>query len=222
MKERPILFSAPMVRAIIEGRKTQTRRVVKPEWWRCLDPDDATDRESAVAMCPYGVPGDRLWVREAWRTSEKLDSNNAREIAAKCEDAGYYAPWAPVEYLVDGERHNWTGPEWGNPGRVRSARFMPRWASRITLEIESVRVERVRDISEGDAEAEGTSFCEACGDCGWINSGPDGGYQCSDSRCGESNIDGFHRAWDSINAARGFGWDANPWVWALEFRRVTA
>jgi hypothetical protein len=192
-----------MVRAILDGRKTQTRRVVKPEWWRCLDPDDATDRESAVAMCPYGVPGDRLWVREAWRTSEKLDKSNATEIAAKCADAGYRAPWSPIEYLVDGERRNWTGPEWGSPGRVRSSRFMPRWASRLTLEVVSVRVERVRDISEYDALAEGVS--------GWVY----------DERC-ETARDGFRVLWDTINAARGFGWAQNPWVWVLEFRRVTA
>jgi hypothetical protein len=96
----------------------------------------------------------------------------------------------------------------------RHARFMPRWASRITLEIESVRVERVKDISESDAIAEGVEVVP--GEAAYRDYALGPNTWCNDAR------GSFQTLWDAINAARGFGWDANPWVWVLEFRRVTA
>lgn len=216
MKERPILFSGPMVRAILEGRKSQTRRVMKPQpvyahgmTKPTKETLEALDNVAAAAIramtpttdCPYGVPGDRLWVREAWKTRSGLDDFNATEIAKKCLDAGFAKPGAPILYLADNHGVMWSendAADLGPWGRVRSSRFMPRWASRITLEITDVRVQRVQEISEDDARSEGV-------------------YQ-------ETFVPSFRIAfgtlWDSINAKRGFGWESNPWVWALSFKAV--
>jgi len=212
MKERPILFSGEMVRAILEGRKTQTRRVIKPhpplsEWgitkpWsvsafqvgRLFCP--GTTREY---KCPYGEPGDRLWVRETW---------------AYCSKCSHKQPEKPegVIYKADGDGFSTChvcDPKSMQPDyRWRPSIFMPRWASRITLEVKDVRVERVQDITESDAEAEGCTPWE---------------YQHVDPGTGEhlgnelSYRLGFHYLWDSINAKRGYGWDTNPWVWVVEF-----
>jgi len=185
MKERPIIFSASMVRAILEDRKTQTRRVIKPQptgelagiagvkvgflkyepryIWR-----DEHGELTKWLRCPYGDPGDRLWVRETrWR-------------------GGGYAATDP--------------PNLANEGKVPSI-FMPRWASRITLEITGVRAERIQDISMHDALSEGAEPLH------------------SDFHDGSHCIGWFKRIWDSINAKRGFGWDANPWVWVIEFKK---
>lgn len=221
MRERPILFSSPMVRAILAGTKTVTRRVVGVD-----EPAELVAVKDGAAFfrrpddpacglrvpCRYGVPSDRLWVREAWRTSVKLDARNGTEIAKECLDAGYHRPWAPIEYGADGARHDWNGLDWGDPGRARSARFMPRWASRITLEVLSVRVERVQEITEEDARREGARQYGGEGAVYESLLGP--------GTWNESARGWFAELWESINAARGFGWDANPWVWRVEFRRV--
>jgi hypothetical protein len=179
MKERPILFSAPMVRAILAGTKTQTRRVVtvrrgevpgefSPEieyQMRCQHIDSL----AAVGIrCPFSV-GQRLWVRETWRLPNG-------------------APKGWVDYRADDER---TGFKW------RPSIFMPRAYSRIDLEVTEVRVQRVQEISDGDAYAEGISGCDWMGD-------PVGEYA---------------KLWDSINGKRA-PWASTPWVWALTFRRV--
>ena len=222
MKERPILFSAPMVRAILDGRKTQTRRIVKPQphttttafrdipdtcyWYGAIH----TENDFGIEFhpdpahgdwkwkCPYGVPGDRLWVREAWKTAQIHDHLSPCQMIRACRDAGWKSgkAWAPIEYLADGHRENWeTFPV--ETGRCRNSRFMPRDYSRITLEVTDVRVQRVQEISEEDARAEGRSL---------IMDSPSG-Y--------------FPETWDSINAKRGFGWASNPWAWAISFRRVS-
>lgn len=212
MKERPILFSGPMVRAILEGRKTQTRRAAK-EFAGRDDLDAILGRFPNQRGCPHGEPGDRLWVREAFRLTSDFDGDSPTRVGERCLDAGYRAPWAPVRYEVDGAERDW---RWvGTPpghevtaGRARASMHMPRWASRITLEITGVRAERLQSISESDARAEGVTIEDhhMRGYCGGAFRPP--------------SIRAFHDLWDSLNAARGHGWDANPWVWVIEFRRI--
>jgi len=179
MKERGILFSGAMVRAILSGAKTQTRRVAK-DWT-----DDGTRvcREQN-APCPYGGPGDRLWVRETWCYA-CIDHGSAAAMGNRADyRADHAAGFAPC-----------------NPWRPSI--HMPRWASRITLEIVAVRVERVQDIDTLGAAAEGTPDLRTT-ENGW------------DLR------DCFVHLWDSINGKRpGCAWRANPYVWVVEFRRMT-
>jgi hypothetical protein len=203
-----------MIRAILVGTKTQTRRLVNPgkyvlptdigPWVFAMDGGGfgGLSRETnggvsvfPLPRSPYGVPGDRLWVREAWKTAQSLDDDDATSMAKQCvEEAGYESPWAPVEYSADGERRDWTGA-FGETGRQRLARFMPRWLSRITLEVTGVRVERLKDISEDDARAEG----------------------CQDGANDPRAL--FEALWDSINGAKG-PWASNPWTRVVSFRRL--
>lgn len=229
MKERPILFSAPMVRALLAGTKTQTRRVVQQELRPLAEGSDGYSfdhkginyrvnaRHTTVGawaqllqFCPYGRPGERLWVREAWRTAASLDHLNAQGIADAAAAAGHDKPWAPVQYEADGARLNWQG--FGNghdpavPGRYRHGRFMPRWASRIALEVNEVRVERLQDISEADAVAEGC---------------PQPPHLRITRPDRDDSARGWYRdLWGQINGAGS--WDANPFVWVVEFRRAAA
>lgn len=235
MKEKPILFSAPMVCAILEGRKTQTRRVIEsrstkhPEivfvddgggWWPYLSDDGEShvvDEGEITCPCPYGRVGDRLWVREAWRVPVSLNDLSGEQIAEKCLAAGYSRPWCPTQYEADGARaseKDWrefgSHPSTEVPGRYRHARFMPRWASRITLEVTGVRVERLQDITEQQALEEGIKQC-------------DGGawdYLANDWAQGYSPRGSFGSLWQSLNGAGS--WYANPWVWVVEFKRVDA
>ncbi|ABO57458.1 hypothetical protein LA345_00745 [Burkholderia vietnamiensis] len=213
MKERPILFSGPMVRAILEGRKTQTRRPVKsqpPAETRDVftfhHPDPRThfwafDVGSLLDWaqpCPYGEVGDRLYVRETWQHS----NHPFGPYDADCL-VFYRADYLDDPQGPDGEK----SPE-GKYRDWRPSIHMPRAASRITLEITGVRAERLQSISESDARAEGVTIEEhhMRGYCA-------GAYR-------PPSIRAFHDLWDSLNAARGHGWDANPWVWVIEFRRI--
>ncbi|EKS9798268.1 MULTISPECIES: hypothetical protein [Burkholderia] len=231
MKERPILFSGPMVRAILEGRKTQTRRVAipkrsyvdfigggpkdGPDWndpacWGFEDPNTGFwwalrgDEQCNQLPYPHGNPGDRLWVRETWkpRTSHScsLDTCDCSDIWVDYQAAGDGVYFAERE--IDEE---WTMPDAAIKGRWVPSIHMPRWASRITLEITAVRAERLQSISWEDAIAEGIR----------------------DPRRAARRVDPvegcvaqFRQLWDGLNAARGHGWDANPWVWVVEFRRI--
>lgn len=196
MKERPILFSGPMVRAILEGRKTMTRRVVK-------DHHVATQfgpwlPDGGQVVSPYGIPGDRLWVRETWLVLDRdgwWDSSAGKTELMK---VGGLPRVNAVAYRsqCDSESER-IRKEYGY--KWRPSIHMPRWASRLTLEIISVRVERLQDIDDTDAEREG---CDG-----------------SDMIPGYS-INQFHSLWDSINLKRGYGWDANPWVWVVGFRSL--
>lgn len=219
MKERPILFSAPMVRALLEGRKTVTRRLVKnPEYFGCLTGDCPHERQqecdqAVAADCPYGQPGDRLWVREAWRVPISLDDLSGKQIADKCLDAGYRNPWCPIQYEADSARtseKDWRefGPHPNTqvPGRYRHARFMPRWASRIMLEVTGVRVERLQAISDADAIAEG------------IIRDRDGWRGAPDLPWFASPVATFRSLWESINGSGS--WDDNPLVWVVKFQRI--
>lgn len=229
VRERPILFSAPMVRAILDGTKTQTRRPVKGLALEWLAPNMLTPEFVALpgnGLCPYGAPGDRLWVREAWSAQYsypleyrgdhlawhhqtppawRLGTNAIR--THYCADRSAYDVCDYGEQGIDLVRipmHDNNTPRW-----VPSI-HMPRWASRITLEVTDVRVERLQEISEADAQAEGVErhFDEGV----W--------YYGPFERGTASAVDAYRILWDAINAKRGHGWVTNPWVWVVSFRRV--
>ena len=221
MKERPILFSGPMVRALLAGTKTQTRRILKLKpGFDFQERDDGRlwpwaehpDRCDDVWMpSPHGQPGDRLWVREAFRFPASLDGLSPSECGEKALDAGYRTPWAPTQFEADSTRTGeWRGfdtpPAETKPGKLRPGIHMPRWASRITLDIKAVRIERLQDISEQDAAAEGVAT--------WAP-----GALSPDSLNADPS-DQFRWLWCSINGPDS--WDANPWVWVVEFARAQA
>lgn len=221
MKERPILFSGAMVRAILAGEKTQTRRVVKPQPARVVEVGGAyfsDDHSSARIHCPYGQPGDRLWVRETWQTGMGADGPQITYKATP--DYFPIDAWdGPDEGI--GPSFNYDkcpGATWhtnlsdliaGAEGNWRPSIFMPRWASRITLEITGVRVERLQNISEADARAEGAKSMDIVT-----------GRQTLDPNSRQGSYIAHYRAiWDSINAKTA-PWASNPWVWVIEFKRA--
>lgn len=192
MRERPIIFSAPMVRAILSGAKTQTRRIIKPQPTPCIGGGiNWYDKgrsfigspENFRSYCPYGKPGDRLWVRETWGAWPHMLGGVQRES---------------LRYRADGEYQNEHGAR-----RWRSPIHMPRWASRITLEITDVRVERLQDISGMDAKREGVSVPAHL-----PHDGADLDYARRE----------YRRLWQSINGPGS--WETNPWVWVIEFKKL--
>ncbi len=198
MKERGIIFSGPMVRAILDGRKTQTRRVMNPQPDTCKV--NVRNIPTGYLACPYGLPGDLLYVKETWAV------DSAKIVHYRASEAS-----PPKEKLSSGRevRTIW-----------RSSRFMPKWAARLWLRLTEVRVQRVQDISHEDCVAEGVyrDILPRCGDhpdleC-WVW-GPVPAHAYVASR------EAYEALWDAVNANRGFGWDENPWVWALTFERVT-
>ena len=199
MKERPILFNGAMVRALLEGSKTQTRRVVKqldPEKGAVTTGNDGTPMGvcwaygGSVIYCPYGRPGDRLWVRE---TFAYLGTNKRGPHAYRAD-------------TYDGERIRVDAP-W------KPSIHMPRAASRILLEIVSVRVERLQDISAADAKAEGIEPHEVRQFAIYGATPAERAAIYRDAAVGP-----YQRLWRQINGAGS--WDANPWVWVVEFKRV--
>ena len=195
MKERPILFNAPMVRALLAGTKTQTRRIVKARDLEWMDVHQGLREPDNAERCPYGQPGgDRLYVRETWAAPHAYDHLSPRLIPQD----------ARIHYAATEDRG---GLLW------RPSIHMPRWASRITLEVTGVRVERLQDISEKDAIAEGIERTEDFFGCPcWRDysepEGPDA------SVCPDDPIGSFQTLWEST----GGDWDANPWVWAIDFK----
>jgi len=196
VRERPIIMHAESVRAILAGRKTQTRRVVTPQPVGLTSPWRGANLSVGGRdhRCPYGAPGERLWCRETWMCDE---------YGRRHQSAGM------VHYRADAE----------SMGAWRSPLFMPRWASRLTLEVVDVRVERVWDITPLDAYAEGCG-CDECVVCNGT-----GDYD--GAACGECDGEGrireranYRRLWDALNAKRGYPWASGPWVWVVEFRRV--
>jgi hypothetical protein len=227
MKERPILFSGPMVRAILEGKKTQTRRVVRPQpilkpcadekvghawhwkkgrreaiWWEKI----ATPM-SMLQHCPYGGPGDRLWVRETWYSVAENDQLKPTKMPHGPNSEQHWGYVAGLYNKFSGKVGKPGKPQWA--GKTRASIHMPRWASRLTLEVTGVRVERLQDITEDDIVAEGISLIKGKG---WHNP--------VDNRCYPRAEWAFQYLWDSINAKRGFGWEVNPWVWVVSFPRM--
>ncbi len=192
MKERPILFSGPMVRAILEGRKTQTRRIVKQCHMVMDHGEDAAGQcinagyIPCFPLCPYGHRGDRLWVRETWTCVHGVPS--AGGVPHPDDFVRYRADEGPGEQVITDVRC------W------HPSIHMPRVYSRILLEIVAVRVERLNEISGTDCIAEGIIEADA-----------------------PQYVFGLHEAyrdlWESINGAGS--WTENPWVWVVEFRRVT-
>jgi len=219
MTDRPIIYSGSMIRALLAGHKTQTRRVLKPQpEWNPLWQEDCG---IAVLNPRYGGPGDRLWLREAWRSLDRLDPMNATQIAQQCvEAAGFPKPWAPIQYEADGAQDNWLADPHSfgtKPGRYRHARFMPRWASRITQIVTDLLVEQVQDISEEDAWAEGVChFAESLDDGpGWDGLGTEDRRALVVEQFG-SGRNAFRCLWDSLYDADPVrGWKANPWVWRI-------
>lgn len=232
-KERPILFSAPMVRAILEGRKTQTRRIlrVQPLDVLSMKGDKAgiewvglmkrkPEAKGLVFRCKLGQPGDRLYVKETFRVSAKHDALPPRSLPF---DRGMSIAYAAGGMMC---RDEVGGPYVSHPndelydadwmGKTRVSIHMPRKASRITLEIVRVRVERLQDISYEDALAEGVSdfrgliepecqHGETADECARRLHWPQRSYR---------------QLWESINGDGS--WEANPWVWAIEFKRIEA
>jgi hypothetical protein len=211
ISERAIIFSAPMVLALQSGRKTQTRRIVKPQpfeydgafsWkghsWGALSGAPKTPPAS-----PYGVAGDYLWVRETWRPVErKTDMVDGIQFAADEAFVPIANTAAAAEQWVVAANND-------HSGRWRSPIHMPRWASRITLELTGVRVERLQDICWSDIRAEGIDCPEH--DC-------PSGFCCSEC---PSLRHAWSVGWDNINGARA-SWASNPWIWALTFKRRMA
>ena len=260
MKEHPILFSALMVREILEGRKTQTRRVVNPqpvgekcgdsayyEWAEALaescnqypTADAVHEKSNSIRShkrifpfrnpegrlfspsCLYGRPGDRLWVRETLEVVSNWGTIHYAADNAPCYDPDYVKAGFPYCSEADAIVERYGDSYYANEAKLVPSIFMPRWASRITLEITDVRVQRLQDITDIDAYAEG------CNDDGHPYLSPFGG---------RAVVNNFAHLWDSINAKREGGrkthdkehlkarkpysWDANPWVWALRFKTV--
>jgi hypothetical protein len=192
MADRPILFSGPMVRALLAGRKTQTRRLMKPQP-NMLNGGRPMNNGRGSYSTERGwkrigfAAGDRLWVREAWRTECNYDDTPPRDLSFD------EVQW---RYEADGE---WSDhdPMTASPGRLRAGMHMPRWASRLTLTVSEVRVQRLQEIGHDDAVAEGVS---------------------SDN--GPGQIGAYITLWDSLNAKPPkprAPWDSNPWVVAVSF-----
>jgi len=202
IKCRPILFSGEMVRAILDGRKTQTRRILKPQP-AVLTDDDATKAwlncgDQRTPRYPYGVPGDRLWVRESFCTC--YNGQEAYQVIYSADGSRMdfsYGSNATEDELDWLERSMTTHGERGRPGI-----HIPRWASRIALEVTGVRVERLQSISEQDAMAEGVNWQDNAGLASYT----------------ARKL--YAALWDKINGDGA--WDKNPWVWVVKFTTVTA
>lgn len=230
VKERPILFRGELVRKILAGKKSQTRRPVKPQprergfistgWCRCDDCGNDYKRAPKRCKCgctlfksnskiiswedcPFGAPGDRLWVKEGWRWYSRDRGCGVEGGLEYRADCGHRAVIiqdriARDRFLSDVAKG--LGNKWRHPNH------MPRYASRLTLEITDVRVERLCSISEEDAQAEGYEAWDR--DC-------DSGHT-----IGQSAAELFQESWDAIYAAKGYGWKDNPWCWVISFRKV--
>lgn len=226
MKEYPILFKGPMVRAILDGRKTQTRRVIKPQprsellpiyenqrdgrWIEAnLTERELQDGEGRVWCCPYGIPGNsRLWVRETIRA--EIPKPGIWRVLYAADGAGVDLFREPAG--------SWMTRKISIHHKTIPSIHMPRWASRLTLEVTGIRVERVQDISTQDAKDEGllrcpTSKCDKSTQMlYYLSPGDEGGWT--------NPVEAYENLWNQINTKRGYGWNVNPWVWVVEFRKL--
>lgn len=221
MKQHSTIFSGPSVCAVMNGTKTQTRRLIHDaDWHACLTGDCPHETQAQcdallVFESPY-QPGTRIWVREAWRAVELDDGTDGILYAA--DNA-----FAPIENTVEAA-DRWTEAYAnGKHGtRWRNSRFMPRWASRLTIEIKSVRVERLHKITEADAVAEGI-VAPRCTQCGYTRA--DCSFHMDHGLCGhpdpQAAAEVFASSWDVINGKRA-PWASNPWVRVVTFKRLEA
>lgn len=268
MRERPILMSPWSVQRILANGKSQTRRVMNPQpiWdetpgvdgegcfcgryqtlvmGRNGEPD--VDVEVDRHCCPHGAVGDHLWVKEPFSLGKAQDGRTPAEAWEQVKEtkqgltvlyrAGGWKSVAPFERQEITYKDDEPMPEWA--GRRRHGMFMPRWASRITLEITDIRVERVQEISEDDAEAEGAAACETgleCSACPWIGFEDSPGVErtededweficpeckevCAHHPINEQFRFGYRHVWDEING-KTHPWSSNPWCWCISFRRL--
>ncbi len=256
MKERPILFNSAMVRAILDGSKTQTRRVIKlphhnplGQWERTsigggkggrtasgdtvpLQDGIWHTRTGDCLMCQLGQPGDHLWVRENFQPLFADGREHGENSPDWKTGEGYKVTYPATDEIVD-----WIDSDDNITAKCKPSIHMPRWASRIQLEITGIHVERLQDISEADAKAEGVmqldakdferpmernkdgwKLCPTCAGTGLHNAlGANGGVIC-DVDCTDCDTHAklFKHLWNST----GGDWDANPYVWVIEFRRI--
>lgn len=244
MRELPILFSAPMVQAIQELRKNMTRRVIKPQPFKSAGKiillekrkkmsSFAPDKITLVACGDnWGIesphqPGDLLYVKEntwIWCKKERNGLTSTGRPKYRYIPVGQHVvyqldhPSKPEWRIDDNPEHDW---------RLKVARYMPKWAARIRLEVTSIRVERLQEITEEDAEKEGVGYCpythRVYNAYGYGHDSMC--YVEDDCRnpnrvCSKTYRENFAVLWDSLNLKRGYGWDANPWVWVTEFKKV--
>lgn len=233
VKERPILFSAPMVRAILDGRKTVTRRPVKPDWIQ----SDRAPLNTAPSLfhfwcsgehvCPYGEPGQRLWVRETFMDLLGTGVEHRPDPNGPLQRYAYRADYPPGSHSDEARKD--FGLKW------KPSIHMPRAACRILLEITDVRVERLQDISEEQAQAEGCFFTDYGRKCGhggkgWSEVGDcpapaehhpqREGWMWAETTSHEQCLGSARNAFGNLWNTTGGDWDANPWVWVVEFKRV--
>lgn len=233
-KEIPLLMTSTMVQATLAGTKTQTRRIMKPQPVRVSDGHigsggyfacekrgiGATELRMVPNVwlsygCPYGTDGDRIWVREAWHVGKCHDKTKPKDIfpnvlaqgkgVTVLYDAGGWVSFGPEGREEPIYPNDQAMPDWA--GKGRPSIFLPRAFSRISLDIVSIHVERLQDISEEDAKAEGAPDYQEGIDAPPEDDDQVWSYQAS-----------FRRLWESINGAGS--WDANPWVWVIKFKRV--
>lgn len=216
MKERPILFSAAMIRAILAGTKTQTRRQIKPQpnvdGVDLQTPPDQIDNLIKAAWnagfvdvrCPYGQVGDRLWVRETWGFDSGV-RHDFRPVLGRRDLSGMDL-LDHVEYRADAE-YGPCAEEIGDAPRWRPSTQMPRWASRITLEVTDVRVERLQNISDSDVQAEGIARTDA------------NTFEVEDAEFQDARS-AFAWLWQG-NGKRA-PWESDPWCWVVSFKRLEA
>jgi len=232
MSEKPILFSGEMVRAILDGRKSETRRVIRhrENRWEIMEDDDGSlwpywpcyvyaEPEPIRMECPYGEAGDTLWVRETWAVAYEYEPGSLNvlrasndEYAENCKRVLYRA----TDTIPDDVALKW-----------RPSIHMPRWASRISLLMKEVRVERLHEITEEGAKAEGI-YLQSVNvappihtDIRYVAPGVEmtrsDGEKSTHAPAHYTAVEAFHCLWDSINAKRGFPWESNPWVWTVKF-----
>lgn len=241
-----VTFSAPMILKILAGAKSMTRRQLNPQpslrpgaadpklmtsWeWPAHKARSMVDLVEGGCTGPYGARGDHLLVRETWRTAKDFDNLSPVAIGEKAIDAGYTRPWCAIKYEADGDTNGVAIREFGGEwGRKRACLHMPAWASRITLKITGVRIERLQDITAEDAIAEGASYADyganqfGQGKPGWSMFG-----STSSDECLSTPQLAFANAWNVIHGGPDWNtskkpepWSLNPFVWVISFARLS-